>query len=274
MHLLSGMHGAIRKGRGWIVPALMCLSFPAYGTLRPEPNAFLNRPAHTTAQLVAQVKADPEVMSRFMRHFRMDKKELIVYLSRLKLVRLKQDGHYTIYNADKDNVIGSRLFHVKKGALIWAEPDGTLVLKKGCGNPLSTGPRSVQNAKMRAEAAMIPTGILRHIPASGEPEPLELMPAAEILQPTFIIETAANEVATVPAVTPTTQALPQVVRGGGFPAGLLLAPLLLVFDNGGGGPGNQPGPPPPPPPPGIPGPAAALAFIAAGAAQRLRKGRR
>src|SRR5687768_275760 len=110
------MQKLLVSGAVWAASLSVVLATPDQ---RPEPNAFLNKPAHTTTQLVTQVKNDPQVASRFMRHFNMDRRELVSYLASLRLVKLPEDGHYKVYNVHPDGVIRARLFHLKKGTLMW-----------------------------------------------------------------------------------------------------------------------------------------------------------
>ena len=63
---------------------------------RPDLNAFINKKADSTAELVGQVKRDKSVMDRYMRHFGMTRTEVIEYLSSLRPTTLKEEGVYAI----------------------------------------------------------------------------------------------------------------------------------------------------------------------------------
>lgn len=257
------------------IAALVALSSAAIQAAwlpeRPEPNAFLNRPAHTTGQLVEQAKSDPEVMSRFMRLWQMDRSAVIAYLSTLKLVRLKQEGYFTLYNAPANAPFGARVFRVPAGSLMWADPEGNLVLKKSCGNPLTTGPRSLsRNPKGNVETALLPRKFQETAPQPGDQEPLALMPAAEVLAPTFV-PTSLPEANTLPPQPPPVETISS--GGGSFPWPLLGLPLLLLGGGTGGGGGTSGGDT------GgttggttgggeVPGPAAAIVFILVPAIRR------
>jgi hypothetical protein len=200
---------------------------------RPEPNAFLDMPAHTTQQLIQQVRSKPDVRQRFMQHFQMSEGELIEYLSSLKLVTLERDGYYPVYNSnEKTGVISSRIFHLKKGALVWADPAGTLVLKKGCGNPMSTGPRNaLSNPTAETQLATLPSRDLMQT-REGQPEPLPLIPAEEIIAPTFVLENLPPEVTMLPPQPSPAEQIP-LSHGAGFPWPILAAPLLFTLNGGG-----------------------------------------
>ena len=91
---------------------------------RPEPNAFLNKPVHSVAELVAQLKADPIVMDRYMRHFGMTGDEVVAMANELHLAKMKKDTPMTVYNCNDQGVIGSKVFMIKAGALVFVDKFG------------------------------------------------------------------------------------------------------------------------------------------------------
>ncbi|MCX7801207.1 MAG: hypothetical protein N2109_12805, partial [Fimbriimonadales bacterium] len=84
---------------------------------RPEPNAFLDRPARTVPQLLRQIRADPEVRDRFQRHYHLSAKELEAFLAGLRVARLETEGLYPVFNCRPDGVIRYRLLKLRKGTL-------------------------------------------------------------------------------------------------------------------------------------------------------------
>lgn len=107
---------------------------------RPEPNAFLNKAANTHNALMNQVKNDPEVMSRFMRHFGMTREQVIAYFSGLRSSQLAEDGVYLVYNCQENSgEIQARVIFYKKGTKVWVDSTGTPVLKMSCANPMVRG---------------------------------------------------------------------------------------------------------------------------------------
>lgn len=118
----------------------MALSVAMAMAARPEPNAFLNRRASTTAELIAQVQSDPQVMDRYRRHFGLSSEEVITMLQSLHVAKLNNNGTFMIYSVDEQTgVIKSSAQHLKAGTRVFADASGNPVLKLNCGNALITG---------------------------------------------------------------------------------------------------------------------------------------
>lgn len=237
---------------GVLLAAAMSASLPV--SAQTEPGSFLVKPAHTTEELVRQVRQNPKVRSRFARHFEMKDSEVDSFLSSLRPARLQREGVYTVYNIRPGERISSRNFELKKGAWVFADRYGRPMLKKACANPLAKRPLDLREAPSDVVAFTTPPADLRELVAEGEP--MELYVMAEILEPAIDNETTPTvpEVPTI--VTEGENPMPMGGGGGGGGGDVafgLLLPLLFPSSNGGGGGGN--GPPPP-----IPGPAAVLVF--------------
>jgi hypothetical protein len=101
-----------------------------------EPNAFLDDPANTTEQLVAQVRSNPTVADRFMRHYATTKDQVIEYFSTLQPSTLRQAGEYIVYNCLPTGRIRSKATKLKAGTPVWVDSQGVPVLKRSCGNPM------------------------------------------------------------------------------------------------------------------------------------------
>jgi PEP-CTERM motif len=101
-----------------------------------EPGSFLNKPARTVNQLVAQTERDPQVLDRYERHFQMSKGDLISYFEHLHVSKLQSTGSYVVYNVHDDEVIRARVFRLKAGMPIFADDSGKAILKISCGNPM------------------------------------------------------------------------------------------------------------------------------------------
>lgn len=124
----------------WGLTAVLALSMTMAMAARPEPNAFLNRKAATTAELVNQAQSDPQVMDRYRRHFGMTSEEVIEMLRSLHVAKLNSSGTYMIYSVDEQSgVIKSTAQHLKSGTKVFADASGNPVLKLNCGNALITG---------------------------------------------------------------------------------------------------------------------------------------
>ena len=145
---------------------------------RPEPNAFLNKPVHSVAELVSQMKADPVVMDRFMRHFGMTSDEVVAMANELHLAKMKKDTPMTVYNCNDRGVIGSKVFMIKAGALVFVDKYGTPILKKTCANPFfGRTPIDVPEVETEPVVGPIHTN-------DGEPA-MDAMPMTELVEPPF-----------------------------------------------------------------------------------------
>jgi hypothetical protein len=105
-------------------------------SLAIEPNAFLNQPAYSTAQLVRLVKKDPQVMDRYVRHFGISPAEVIRLFSALAKIRLDRAGRFDVYNVTPNGQIRVREFVLKAHTAVWANSMGVPILKFSCGNPM------------------------------------------------------------------------------------------------------------------------------------------
>src|SRR5688572_23582861 len=75
-------------------------------------NSYLNKPAHSVAQLINQVRNDPVVAKRFMLHYGMDKEQIIAFFRTLRVGKLQKTGYYKIFNIDKNYRISSKMLRV------------------------------------------------------------------------------------------------------------------------------------------------------------------
>ena len=107
---------------------------------RPELNAFINKPANTVPELIAQIKSDKQVADRFMRHFSMTKEEVLEYVGTLHLGSLQKSDYYTIYSAPENGVIKCHIGFYKKGTPAFVDADGNPILRVKCANPFVGGP--------------------------------------------------------------------------------------------------------------------------------------
>lgn len=148
---------------------------------RPEPHAFLNKAAWTHSALMNQVRTDSQVMSRFQRHFGMDRNAVLNLLGSLRAGTLNQDGVYLVYNASNDEEIRARVMFYKKGTKVWENTAGEPVLKMSCANPMVRGTDD--------QAAVLQTST----PIADEIRPVEGVAAGEA-DPEVLSETMSVEV--------------------------------------------------------------------------------
>ncbi len=262
------MRGEAQTRRLGLKQAAMLVAFgvlAALGHARTEPGSFLNRPANSVQELVAQIQSDPEVSNRLMRHFGMSKPALLTMVRGLKLKQLTKNGFYQVYNCREDEVIRARLFVLNKGTWVYVDKNGVPVLKKGCANPFRKG--------TDFQTPLIPTPepeiAADFKPMSVEPEnsePLEMMPFAEIATPAFVNETVVENEPPIMLESPPFISGKVIGAGFQFPAGFL--PLLSLLVPPGGNPPHNPPP--------VPEPATMIALgtgVAALIARHRRKAR-
>lgn len=199
----------------------------AFGSLayaRTDQNSFLNKPANSLSALVSQVRSDPQVASRFMRHFGMTKTEVVDMISGLKLGRLPKDGVYLVYNVPSWEEVRARALLFRKGTLVWTDQQGSPVLKASCGNPMARG-TDIGYAAATPGVRANPIAQVRDLVALQAPETTIFANPLSVATPTTLDVSAAEMVPSMPG-TPTVS--PQV-----FPVILpLTAGLLLSLNRG------------------------------------------
>lgn len=117
----------------------MVVTLSGIAVARPELNAFINKPANSIPELIAQIKADKQVADRFMRHFSMTKQEVVEYVSSLRLGTISKSGYYTIYSAPDNGILKAHVSFFKKGTPAFVDSDGNAVLRVKCANPFVVG---------------------------------------------------------------------------------------------------------------------------------------
>lgn len=229
---------------------------------RPEPNAFLNKPAWTHSALMNQARTDGVVMSRWMRHFGKTRQEMLSYLGQLKPGTLNQDGVYLVYNVNNDEEIRARVIFYRKGTKVW-NLNGEPVMKMSCANPMRRGTDD-QLAVVQPTADM--SDNLRAVETvEGDPIANGLAPAEVVAE----LEMEPQALAAVAAVPGVTSAL---VGGSSFSPFALLPLAGLGLIRRGGGNGDTPPPPPPVPEPfTMTAVGAGLAYLAVRKAKKTSK---
>jgi hypothetical protein len=117
----------------------MVVTLSGIAVARPELNAFINKPANSIPELIAQIKADKQVADRFMRHFSMTKQEVVEFVSSLRLGTISKSGYYTIYSAPENGILKAHVSFFKKGTPAFVDSDGNAVLRVKCANPFVVG---------------------------------------------------------------------------------------------------------------------------------------
>lgn len=217
------------------VTALLIAAVTAFGE-QVAPNSFIKKPAPTIESLVKQVETDPQVASRFMRHFGMTKEELINFLKTLKKGEIKEDGAYLVYNTPESGEIRARVLFEKKGTPVWVDSNGNYILKVECGNPMMRGSDYATVEQHETVAMQAMTEVRELFVAQPPGISTTSVTATTVVPP--IPEYDAITIAEIPPANPSEA------------AGQAIAPLaiLIPFTGGlllsGGGGGSQPVPEP------------------------------
>jgi hypothetical protein len=184
-----------------LVLGIAVVSMSASALARPELNAFINKPANTIPELIAQIKTDRQVADRFMRHFSMGRDEVIEFVSRLRLGTIPKSSYFTIYSAPENGVLKSHVSFFKKGTPAFVDAEGNPILRVKCGNPFVGGP-------VRAYATNDP-GVedVAAEKVGGEVE-LGMVAAAAPVDPT--VYTMTTPTVTIPSIPISTNTVPSV----------------------------------------------------------------
>ncbi|MCL6623506.1 MAG: PEP-CTERM sorting domain-containing protein [Fimbriimonadales bacterium] len=213
------------------------------------PNSFFVRPARSVTQLLQQVRQEPVVLDRFMRHFQLSQSELLSYFRTLRTARLPADTHFTVYNVNHETgEIYSKQRTLKRGELVFVEESGRPILWASCGNPL-VGPRSDGTTPPAIGGVFTSSEGLKEIAliSAGETAPLIEL---QTMEPSPLLLPDAEFLAPPPALQqPTTQGQQQQEEAPFF-IPLTFLPSALIGLN-------------PSPPPVVPEPSALLVLAGA-----------
>jgi hypothetical protein len=105
-------------------------------------NSYLVRPAKTHAELMKQVRTEPLVMDRYMRHYAMNREEVLSMFEDLRLSRIEKTGVFGIFGVPRDGKIQVNPQVIKKGTKVWVDASDTPILLEVCGNPFGLGPKT------------------------------------------------------------------------------------------------------------------------------------
>lgn len=161
---------------------------------RPEQNAFINRPANTIPELIAQLRSDPVVMDRFMRHFSMSRSEVLTFVGSLRLGVIPKSAYYNIYSVPEGGRIKVHKSFFKAGTPAFVNRNGRPILRVKCGNPfemptyaaplasvVDVAPASPEIADVKPETSTVAI----YQPADVEPYP----PITDVPPPTLPTDT-------------------------------------------------------------------------------------
>jgi hypothetical protein len=202
-----------------LVAIIAVIIVSAFATARTEPNSFLNKKADSHSALMSQIQNDDQVMNRFMRHFGMTRSEVVAYFNTLKLDTIKEDAVYLVYNVPESEEIRARAIFYKAGTKVWVDPQGNLVLKASCGNPMVRGTDST-------------TVNVQQTVAQSILEPNPTVPTPQGSAADFVVNTLPTDVESsalaFPASTPL-DVLSTSSAGGGFNPAFLVPAAAIPF---------------------------------------------
>ena len=126
------------------IPVVLVVAMATAGQAKLPHNSYITKPTPNKAAFLKLIQSDKTVQDRYMRHFAMNRKDLMQYMSSIKMSRLSQAGLYTVYNVPAETgELRSRLLKMKKGEPVWVDQFGQPIMVVVCGNPMTRGPKSV-----------------------------------------------------------------------------------------------------------------------------------
>lgn len=225
----------MKMNRAFIVVSLASIALVAEARL-PH-NSYITRPTPSKASFVKLVESDPVVMDRYMRHFAMNRAEVMDYMSQVSMSKLKEGGLYTVYNVPAaTGELRSRLLKMKKGTPIWVDRFGTPVMVVACGNPMTRGPKSVialdkpnERPTLNDTVEAAPRVGDEEVVVASQPSPVAETPELVAYQPAMpTTETEITNVVPDKVVEPMSISRKM---GGGFLAAVPLAALAINRKN-------------------------------------------
>ncbi|MHB8637057.1 MAG: hypothetical protein ACYC96_11370 [Fimbriimonadaceae bacterium] len=202
---------------------MVCAPILAHAA-RPDRNAYLDQPVTSVSGLVAEIKHDPAVADRYMRHFGMSKDEVINMFSKMHVARLDRNTPVTMYSVPKGGAIKTHHTVMRKGERVFEDQNGIVILKVLCGNPVVGGRErtEVEFAPNPIDTASLLKTLTPNLDVT--PEPTEAI--ATILPPDTSPDIAQAAPPTPPIIENITNNVTNTTVGGGGCKGL--AGLLVV----------------------------------------------
>lgn len=268
----------MRMRHFWMIVVSGTTIIPTVAQARKtEPGSFLDWPVASTGRLVRQFDRDHAVRDRYERHFGHSRQYLHHWFGSLRLKRLTQDGVWDIYNVHHDGMVRRKNLHMRKGTLVFVDPNGTPILKQSCGNPMVPGS---DQPKLESLAPIISSpDVSADVKPSLAPDQPIIVAETPTIQPAppDVLTSAAPptptpttvEVPITTDVAPPAGSVPVGFGGSSIGTGLIgFLPILIGGIHGGGGGGGTTHHPPVPEPSGFY--ALALGGLVLAAKRRVR----
>jgi len=174
-----------------ILIVLLQTGSPAAVKTRTPPGSFAHYVVLSLDSLVDQITGNPVVAKRYATHFGIPAHDVAKYCrENLKAVKLKKPTVVTSYFISRHGKILSKRRTLPKGALVFANREGKLIIQGNCGNPLTKSlPTSKPVTKVKAAPETIGT-----LPAQEETIP---SPAVSV-EPQAIETVESSYLSTLP----------------------------------------------------------------------------
>lgn len=133
-------------------------------------NAFLLRPVRNVDDLARQIETEQVVRDRYRRHFAMNDFQIIQYARSLHVIRMTSDTYMHVYGVPMTGVLHTSRQLIHKGEKMFVDPQGNIIIRMLCGNPVGLGPRTpfTFNAVPKVTA---PVEGLKKLSEDVKPEP-------------------------------------------------------------------------------------------------------
>ncbi len=192
--------------------------------------AYLVAPANTVDALIKQMRNNPVVRDRYVRHYQMSPDQLEEMFRGLHVERLNKDTWVELFGVPNTGELKGHRYLLKAGTLVWVDKKGYALMKVSCGNPLGRMDRADEPDIKQAVSA--PAGPAPMAPIDSFD--MEMKPLVNVVEPNipvlpepvFVETPKVNEVVNVMGTQP---------AGFSFPIISMLPTLLIGIRPGSGG---------------------------------------
>lgn len=219
------------KFRGVLIAAALSV-VASVGFAQMPRYSYLMAPANTTDALVKQMRTNPVVRDRYVRHFQMKPAELEKMFRSLHVEKLNKDTWVELFGVPQSGELRGHRYLLKAGTEVWVDSKGYAIMKVSCGNPLGRMDRADEpNLKqaVSAPSGAVPMEPISNFQSEYEPVVNVAEPIAPALpEPVFVETPPLNEVVNVTGSQPAGFSLPII--------GLLPSILVGIRPSSGGTP--------------------------------------
>jgi hypothetical protein len=168
--------------------------------------AFSPHPLGSKAGLMQLLRSDPTFRSRIAKHFKVADRDIVTWVDKnLNMFKLKQDMKTMVYGVRKGGQVFKVSQTIPKGTKVFGLPDGYVVMKEVCGNPVAAYlpplPTLVEPDLAGAKAPRIAAAPIITLPAGVAPNAPTKVPGP---LSSAVLDTTTNELFNVSAPSPFT----------------------------------------------------------------------